>query len=93
VNEGAILFALLHGRRDNAGMSKSNADPSVDECRDRLHRAGWSLGEVCFGATWQVDGTNGENKILATGATQAEAWYRATLPARALGTLAPAHEH
>jgi hypothetical protein len=23
--------------------------------------AGWSLGETCFGTTWQIDGTNGEN--------------------------------
>ena len=34
---------------------------TVDESRDRLHRAGWSLGEACFGALWQVDGSNGEN--------------------------------
>jgi hypothetical protein len=39
----------------------SAAYPSVDESRDRLHLAGWSLGEACFGAAWQVDGTSGEN--------------------------------
>ena len=27
----------------------------VDECRDRLHRAGWSLGEARFGGTWLVN--------------------------------------
>jgi hypothetical protein len=35
--------------------------PPVGECRNRLHRAGWALGETCFGQSWQVDGTNGEN--------------------------------
>jgi hypothetical protein len=40
----------------------------------RLQRAGWSLGETCFGQRWQVDGSNGENRLLATGASQAEAW-------------------
>ena len=48
--------------------------PPVDELRDRLHRAGWSLGETFFGQRWQVDGANGENRLLATGASQAEAW-------------------
>jgi hypothetical protein len=47
--------------------------PTVDESRDRLRGAGWSLGERCFGAAWQVDGSNGENALLATGATQAQA--------------------
>ena len=44
-----------------------DAYPSVDESRDRLRRAGWSLGEACFGSTWQVDGRNGENVLVATG--------------------------
>jgi hypothetical protein len=35
--------------------------PSVDESRDCLRRAGWSLGEACFGTAWQVDGASGEN--------------------------------
>jgi hypothetical protein len=35
--------------------------PSVDESRERLRRAGWSLGEVCLGPRWEVDGRNGEN--------------------------------
>jgi hypothetical protein len=33
---------------------------TIDECLDRLHRAGWSVGHAAFGPTWQVDGTNGE---------------------------------
>jgi hypothetical protein len=63
--------------------------PSVDESRDRLHRAGWSLGETCFGATWRIDGRNGENQLLVRGTSQAEAWHRATLQAREMGMLAP----
>jgi hypothetical protein len=64
----------------------------VDESCEHLDCAGWSLGEICFGSTWQVDGSNGENRLLATGTSQAEAWYRATLQARELGLLAPAGE-
>jgi hypothetical protein len=30
--------------------------PPVDESRDRLHRAGRSLGQTGFGQRWQVDG-------------------------------------
>jgi hypothetical protein len=64
--------------------------PPADESRARLHRAGWSLGETCLGQLWQVDGENGENRLLASGASQAEAWDRATVQSRELGMLAPA---
>ena len=37
----------------------------IDECLDRLKRAGWSVGHAAFGSTWQVDGTNGEGTCLA----------------------------
>jgi hypothetical protein len=67
----------------------SRAYPPVDESRDRLGRAGWSLGEACFGGTWQVDGRNGENRLLGTGASQEEAWWHACCQARAVGLLAP----
>src|SRR5262249_1698361 len=63
--------------------------PSVDESRDRLQRAGWSLGESVFGSVWQVDGSNGENRLLSTGASQAEAWWRACCQAREVEMLAP----
>jgi hypothetical protein len=62
--------------------SMSDGYPTVDESRDRLHRAGWSLGESAFGPTWQVDGSNGENRLLATGASQEEAWWRACCQSR-----------
>jgi hypothetical protein len=49
----------------------------IDECAARLHTAGWSVGETCFttnaGVVWQVDGTNGENRLLARAPTQAGA--------------------
>ena len=35
--------------------------PSVDESFDRLHRAGWSVGEVATSAGWLVTGANCEN--------------------------------
>jgi hypothetical protein len=72
----------------NASMSV--AYPTVDECRDRLRRAGWSLGETCIGALWQVDGSNGENRLLATGTTQSQACWRACVMAREVGLLAGA---
>jgi len=58
---------------------------AVDECRDCLHRADWSVGECAAGAAWVVDGRNGENLILAVAATQAGAWRRACEQARAVG--------
>ena len=48
--------------------------PPIDDCLGRLQRAGWSVGHAAFGATWQVDGTNGENLLLARGATLEEAY-------------------
>jgi hypothetical protein len=63
--------------------------PSVNESFDRLHRAGWSIGESAGAIVWLVTGTNGENVICAEGSSQAEAWYRATLQAEVVGMLAP----
>jgi hypothetical protein len=31
----------------------------VDESRDRLHRAGWSVGEIATATRWLVIGGNG----------------------------------
>jgi hypothetical protein len=83
------MFCTTHPRHSD---KMSNAYPSVDESRDRLRCAGWSLGETCFGLVWQVDGTNGENRILATGTSQAETWWRACLQAREAGALARSRE-
>ena len=52
----------------------ATAFPTVDESRDRLHRAGWSVGDAAFGPLWIVTGTNGENAINASAPTQSEAW-------------------
>jgi hypothetical protein len=40
--------------------------PTVDDCFDRLRRAGWSVGETAYGTVWLVSGTNGENRIQAS---------------------------
>ena len=70
-----------------------------DEALDRLHRAGWSIGETGAGRTWIVSGSNGENEIRAEARTQAGAWAEACSQARAVGVLAPSrpgdddHEH
>ena len=64
--------------------------PAVDESFERLHRAGWSVGEVAAATAWIVSGSNGENLLEARAGTQAEAWWRACLLARAVGMLAGA---
>jgi hypothetical protein len=70
-----------------------------DEALDRLHRAGWSVGETAAGSTWLVCGANGENQIHAKGRSQAEAWAEACEQAGTVGMLAPSrpgdddHEH
>jgi hypothetical protein len=51
--------------------------PSPDESFRRLHAAGWSVGETGTAGRWLVSGANGENRIQASGSTQAEAWWRA----------------
>jgi hypothetical protein len=40
----------------------------------------------------QIDGTNGENRLFATGDSQGEAWHRATIQAREMGLLAASRE-
>jgi hypothetical protein len=32
--------------------------PSIDESRDRLHRAGWSVGEIATATRWVVYGNS-----------------------------------
>jgi hypothetical protein len=59
--------------------------PTVDTSRARLHRAGWSVGETATATAWLITGNNGENTILARGASQAEAWHRPVEQADAVG--------
>jgi hypothetical protein len=51
----------------------------IEEMRERLRRAGWRLNEECCGPIWQVDGSKGENNLLAAGQTQAQALWNACL--------------
>ena len=72
-------------------MSPCSRFPRSDESFGRLQRAGWNVGDVAVhGADdirWLVTGTNGENRIEAKGATQAEAWWRAVQQAEAVGIV------
>jgi hypothetical protein len=68
-------------------LSVMNCRPSFDDCLALLHTAGWSVGDAGFASGWLVTGANGENRISAIGATQAEAWRQAVAQARALGML------
>jgi hypothetical protein len=75
------LFCLLPSMRPQlAGgteappdaMSKWGSEgmgefPGVDESRDRLHRAGWSVGEVASATRWLVCGWNGETRSRPKG--------------------------
>jgi hypothetical protein len=83
----ALLAADALSKWGREGMGTF---PSVDESRDRLHRAGWSVGEIASATRWQVIGSNGENQIKAEGGSQTEAWWRACEQARSVGMLAPA---
>ena len=66
--------------------------PTIDESLDRLQHAGWSVGHAAFGATWQVDGTSGENVRIACAATLEEAYRLACVQAQAVGVPALARE-
>ncbi len=70
------------------------AYPAIDESLDRLHRAGWSVGDAAFGPEhalmWLVTGNKGENAIQASRGTRAEAYWNACVQAREVGMLARA---
>ena len=34
--------------------------PTIDESYDRLHRAGWSVGDYGTATRWVVSGSNGD---------------------------------
>jgi len=56
-----------------------------------LYRDGWSVGTAALvgtdGLDWVVTGTNGKNRLYATGSTAVEAWRAALSQARAVGML------
>jgi hypothetical protein len=84
-----VGMATLTGGPSFTGVSPEAA--LVDECYGRLHASGWSVGESCFltnsGIVWQVDGTNGANRLLARGPSQAAAWRSACEQAAAAGIV------
>jgi hypothetical protein len=57
----------------------------------RLHRSGWSIGDVAVtrpeGLVWLVWGSNGENLVRADGKSRDEAWQNAEMQALGLGML------
>jgi hypothetical protein len=66
-------------------------DPIADAL-DRLHCAGWSVGDFAVHAAdgsveWVAGGYNGENRVEGRGPTAAEAWRAAAEQARLLGML------
>jgi hypothetical protein len=68
--------------------------PDVDAMLDRLHRAGWSIGDAAFRyeggrVVWFVSGHNGENLIRAEGSTRAVGSWVACQQAQAVGMPAP----
>lgn len=64
----------------------------IDIIRDRLHRAGWSLGETGTPGRVQIDGSNGENKLYVVGPYQLAAWRAAFVSAPELGLVARLRE-
>lgn len=74
-------------------MAMSGSYPPTEASISRLHRSGWSAGETAWSGTsgrivYQVDGSNGENRIIVAGSSQREAWHRAVEAAAACGMLA-----
>lgn len=67
------------------------ARETIPDMIHALNRAGWSIGDTALdyptGRVWVVSGTNGENRIVAEGPTEVEAWRLACEQARLLGML------
>jgi hypothetical protein len=69
----------------------------IDDCQDRLHRAGWSVAERQIttkqGDAWEVTCARGGREIQVTAPTRAETWElacsQAAKPARMLRTQKP----
>jgi hypothetical protein len=70
-------------------MSQTDDWSPVDECCERLRRAGWSMSdtlvETAHGPAWIVTGTDGSSTLRAIGHTQTEAWLHAWEQADAAG--------
>ena len=72
--------------------SSLHVDESPESLLQILRASGWNLGEVRSESVWSVTGSNGENVLIATGATSLQAWQRAIEQARNLGMLNPCRE-
>jgi hypothetical protein len=73
-------------------MHDRDSNSPTEELIVRLRRSGWSTGETAWhaisgGIVYQVDGSNGENRIRVVGAIPREAWHRAVEEAAAVGML------
>ncbi len=59
--------------------------PTVDTIAARLHREGWSVGDVAVryptGCVWVVSGQRDGRWVVAEGKTQEEAWGNARFSA------------
>ena len=69
-------------------MVTSTAPFSTDGAYQRLHSAGWSVGDVCFlesgWRVWTVFCHRGEQQIVAQAASQLDAWVRASMMAASM---------
>src|SRR5262249_23490487 len=63
-----------------------------DQIRHDLARAGYSLGEACFGARWVVELSKAGRLHQAPGSSQAEAWGAALRLADEADRLSPARK-
>ncbi len=55
-------------------MENIDAINLIEEAREQLERAGWSMTEAAIGKGWQVTGDNGKIMLLVHAATLAGAW-------------------
>jgi len=78
-------------RRSKKIQAMASTFPTVDASRLRLHRSGWSIGETATAGGWIANGNNGENAILARGASQEEARHWAVKQAETVGMAGGRH--
>jgi hypothetical protein len=72
---------------DAKGKTMIAPPTDIDSAFDRLHAAGWSIGDVGGPGGWIVHGRRGERTIEAHGETQGKAWAAAVEQAEPLPTV------
>jgi hypothetical protein len=74
----------------NSGSKGAEVNP-IDDAHNRLHRNGWSTGDIGMltehGPCLLVTCTRGEHFLQTMAPTQAEAWQETCRQAEALGML------